>query len=66
MASKTLPSINQKTPLSAGQKIEYGARVAFLNPGAYIGPAFGAYFTERNELRAPAKTREDYFAEPRA
>jgi hypothetical protein len=36
MASKTLSSVNQKPPLSAGQKIEYGARVAFYNPGAYI------------------------------
>src|SRR5262249_40163403 len=63
MASKTLSSINQKTPLSAGQKIGYGARIAFLNPEAYIGPAVGAYFTERNELRVPAKTREDYFAD---
>lgn len=56
-------SNNSQQPLTAAQKVKFGARTAFLNPGAYIGPAFGAYFTEQNELRVPAKTREDYFAD---
>lgn len=49
--------------LSASQKLVYGAKTTYLNPGAYIGPAFRSYFTQRNELSVPTKTRGDNFAD---
>lgn len=52
-----------QSKLSASQKLEYGARAAYLNPGAYIGPAFNSYFTQRDELPVPGKTRGDNFAD---
>ena len=50
-------------PLSARQKLIFGARRAFLNPSAYAGPVFDAYFTERREVKAPGKTGGDKFAD---
>jgi hypothetical protein len=38
-------------------------RQAFANPGSYVGPAIGAYFTERSEVKAPGKTASDNFAD---
>lgn len=50
-------------PLTVREKVKHGLRRAFLDPGSYIGPAFGAYFTQRGELEVPAKTRGDEFAD---
>ena len=50
-------------PLSAKQKLAYGARRAFLDPLAYLSPAVDAYFVERSEVKAPGKTAEDKFAD---
>jgi hypothetical protein len=50
-------------PLSAQQKLAYGARKAFLDPFAYLGPAINAFFIERRDVKAPAKTFEDKFAD---
>lgn len=50
-------------PLSAAQKLAYGARKAFLNPFAYLGPVFDAYFTERRDVKALGKTAGDKFAD---
>jgi hypothetical protein len=58
-AAKPKPS----SPMSAGQKLHYGLRQAFFTPTAYLGPAFGAYLTERAEVKAPGKTGGDKFAD---
>ena len=50
-------------PLSARQKLAYGAQKAFLNPWAYFGPGLDAYFTERRDVKAPVKTGGDKFAD---
>jgi hypothetical protein len=50
-------------PLSARQKLVFGARKAFLDPTAYFGPAVDAYFTERRDVKAPSKTAGDKFAD---
>jgi hypothetical protein len=50
-------------PLSARQKLAFGAGKAFLSPTAYLGPIFDAYFTERREVKAPGKTGGDKFAD---
>src|SRR5689334_14365816 len=39
------------TPMSANQKLSFGLRAAFANPGSYAGPAIGAYITERREVK---------------
>lgn len=51
------------TPLTSQQKISFGLRLAFLTPGAYIGPALGAYLTESRTSQAPGKTGGDEFAD---
>ena len=51
------------TPLSARRKLKFGLREAFATPGAYVGPAIGAFITERREVKAPGKTGEDKFAD---
>ena len=50
-------------PLTAGQKLRFGFREAFLNPFSYAGPAIGAFVTERNNVKAPGKSGEDNFAD---
>jgi hypothetical protein len=51
------------TPLSARQKLNFGLRAAFLNPGSYVGPAIDAVITEHREVKAPGKTGSDNFAD---
>lgn len=55
--------VQKQTPLTAEEKLKYGFRRAFLRPGSYIKPAVGAFFTVRNEPKAPGKTSEDRFAD---
>ena len=50
-------------PLSARQKLVFGARKAFLSPIAYLGPVVDAYFTERRDVKRPGKTAGDKFAD---
>jgi hypothetical protein len=50
-------------PLTSSQKLAYGARRAFLDPFAYLGPAVNAFFVERQDVKAPGKTFEDKFAD---
>ena len=50
-------------PLNARQKLAYGARRTFLNPGAYFSPAIDAFFTERRDVKRPGKTGGDKFAD---
>ena len=60
----TLPNAPApKQPMTAGEKLRFGMRRAFLNPGSYVGSAIGAYFTERREVKAPGKTSSDIFAD---
>ena len=57
------PATAWQQRLSASQKLVYGAGTTYLNPGTYIGPSFRSYFTQRNELPVPGKTRGDNFAD---
>jgi hypothetical protein len=59
----TAQATSSTNRLSARQKFKYGLRQAFFTPGAYLGPAFGAYLTERAEVKAPGKTSGDKFAD---
>src|SRR6267143_3119826 len=52
-----------KVSLTPRQKLRYGLHEAFLTPGAYLGPAVNAYFTERFDVKALGKTGEDKFAD---
>lgn len=54
---------NPYTALTPKEKFNNGVRVAFLNPGPYIGSAFGAYFTQRGEPDRPFKSRDDNFVD---
>src|SRR5262249_39658769 len=49
--------------LTARQKLNFGLRAAFANPGSYAGPAIDAFITERREVKAPGKTSSDKFAD---
>ena len=51
------------TTMTARQKLRYGLYGTFLTPGAYLGPAVNAYFTERWDVKALGKTGEDKFAD---
>ncbi len=61
--TETTQALPTPTPLTVSQKLAQGAKDTFLSPGSYVGPAVGAYFTQRRELRVAAKTTEDYFAD---
>ena len=66
--SATTPAVVQNSnttyrPLTARQKFQFGLAHAFLTPGAYAGPAVGAYFVERSEVKRPGKTNGDKFAD---
>ena len=51
------------TPLSARGKFNYALRQAFADPAAYIGPALGAFLTERRDVKRPGKTSGDKFTD---
>lgn len=51
------------TALTPKEKFNNGVRVAFLNPGPYIGSAFGAFFAQRGEPDRPFKSRGDNFVD---
>src|SRR5947209_3525031 len=53
----------KRVPLAAKQKFRFGLKQAFITPGAYIGPAVGAFFLERYEVKRPGKTAGDKFAD---
>jgi len=61
---KTTPPGKQAiVPLTAREKLAYGARKAFLDPAAYLNPAVNAFFIERGNVKAPGKTSGDIFAD---
>jgi len=59
----TLPNKQSIVPLTSREKLAYGARKAFLGPGAYLSPAVDAFFIERGDVKAPGKTSGDKFAD---
>jgi hypothetical protein len=61
--SNPTQSTSAATPLSARGKLKYSFRQAFADPAAYVGPALGAFLTERRDVKRPGKTSGDKFAD---
>jgi hypothetical protein len=61
--SPTPQATPSPTPLTAGGKMEFAARGAFLNPFTYVSTGLGATITEVRERRQPQKDTDDRIAD---